>query len=211
MKRLLLILMTALTVACSSDPVYHGLTPKEKESYGQSIAGEYPGRYEIVYTGNDGEKLRLKTVNDITLSVSDLAMHSIIFNDFPLSLLAQVVDDEELGQALTNVPDMGLTASYEFIKADEQGHVNWNFDVNPVSLSLTYGGKKHNIVLQFSNAYTFVEFSKGQLDAGTAFEQGTIVQLQLITIYDGNKPLYDFGGWGNDNRVLLAQFYFGLK
>lgn len=215
MKKLLFFLIAALAVACSKDPVYHGLTEKEKETYAQSIAGDYPGRYEIVYTDAQGQpsadddKLRRKTVSDITLSVSDLTHHSIIFNDFPLSLLARVVDDPELSQALGTLPDMGLTGSYEFIRSEEHGLVDWNFDVNPIALSLNYGGKKHNITVQFRNPYTFVELSKGQLDGGTAFEQGAVVQVEVSAIYDGDRLLHDFNGWGSDDRMLLAQFYFG--
>lgn len=216
MKKLMLLLICALAVACSNDPVFHGLTQKEKETYAQSIAGVYPGRYEILYTDAQGQpadddKLRRKTVSDVTISVSDLTNHSIIFNDFPLSLLAQVVDNAELSQALSTMPDMGLTGSYEFQNSARQSHVDWNFDVNPIALSLNYGGKKHNITVQFRNPYTFVELSKGQLDGGTAFEQGAVVQVEVSDIYDGDRLLHDFNGWGSDDRMLLAQFYFGLK
>ena len=214
MKRLLFILMAALTVACSSDPVFHGLTQKEKESFAQSIAGEYPGRYEIAYTDvqnpdtTGDDKLHHYTVSGATLSVSDLTMHTVIFNDFPVSLLAHVVDDPELSHALSTLPNMGLTGSYEFHQTADSDRLDWNYILNPISLSLTYGGQKHNILLQFDNTYySFVEFTKGQI----AFEQQAVLQLQLTAIYDGQRLLHDFNIWTSHDRLLIAQFYFGLK
>ena len=217
MKKLIFILMATLAVACSSDPEYHGLTQKEKETFAQSIAGEYRGRYEIIYSDAQAqqttgeEKLRRQTVNDITFSVSDLTRSTVVFNAFPISVLAHVVDDPELSQALSTLPDMGVTGNYEFNKGGEEGQVNWVSTLNPISLSLTYGGKQHDIVVQFWNPYTFVEFSKDQLKDGATFMQNAVLQLQVTAIYDGDRLLHDLSGWGKDERTLIAQFYFGQR
>ena len=216
MKKLLFALMAILAViACDNDPVYHGLTQQEKESYAQNIKGEYPGRYIIVYTdrqtkGGDTKMLR-ETVDNVTFSVSDLTAHTIIFNNFPLSLLARVVDDPELGQALSTLPNMGLTGNYEFTRAIENGMVGWSFAMNPVSLSLTYGGQQHNIVLHFSAPSGFLMLAKGQIEGGTAFEQGRQLTLELSAIYDGDRLVQQFADGWTDGLELMAVFHFGLE
>ncbi|MBQ7512187.1 MAG: DUF4840 domain-containing protein, partial [Prevotella sp.] len=189
-------IIAGMLMACDNEPVFHGLTQQEKESYAQSIKGEYPGRYTIVYTdrqttGSDTKLLR-ETVDDVTFSVSDLTAHTIIFNNFPLSLLARVVDDPELGQALSTLPNMGLTGNYEFTRAVENGMVGWSFDINPVALSLTYGGQQHNIVLHFGAPSGFLTLAKGQIDGGTAFEQGRQLTLELNAIYEGDQLIQQF-------------------
>ena len=208
-------IIAGMLMACDNEPVFHGLTQQEKESYAQSIKGEYPGRYTIAYTdrqttGSDTKLLR-ETVDDVTFSVSDLTAHAIIFNNFPLSLLARVVDDPELGQALSTLPNMGLTGNYEFTHAIENGMVGWSFDINPVALALTYGGQQHNIVLHFDAPSGFLTLAKGQIDGGTAFEQGRQLTLELNAIYEGDQLVQQFDdGWQEGKPELMAIFRFGL-
>lgn len=208
-------IIAGMLMACDNEPVFHGLTQQEKESYAQSIKGEYPGRYTIVYTdrqttGSDTKLLR-EIVDDVTFSVSDLTAHTIIFNNFPLSLLARVVDDPELGQALSTLSNMGLTGNYEFTRAVENGMVGWSFDINPVALSLTYGGQQHNIVLHFGAPSGFLTLAKGQIDGGTAFEQGRQLTLELNAIYEGDQLIQQFDdSWQEGNPKLMAVFRFGL-
>ena len=208
------LLAATVLASCSNDPVYHGLTQQEKENYALGIEGEYPGRYTIVYTdkqaaGNDTKLLR-ETVDSVSFSVSDLTMHTIIFNNFPLSLLARVVDDPELGQALSSVPNMGLTGSYKFKRATENGMVDWSFDMSPVALSLTYGGLQHNIVVHFRKSYDYFRLAKGQIESGTAFVQGLQMQLEVSAIYDGDRLVQQFDNVWQDGPELLAVFQFGL-
>ena len=211
MKKLFFMMLTAVVLAaCSSDPVFHGLTQQEKESYAQSIKGEYPGRYAIFYY-TDAQEMRRENVDDVTFSVSDLTAHTIIFNNFPLSLLARVVDDPELGQALSTLPNMGLTGSYEFKHESENGFVGWSFNMNPVALSLTYGGQQHNIVVHFHKSYDYFTLAKGQIESGTAFVQGMQLQLEVSAIYEGDRLVQQFAdGWTEGNAELLAVFLFGL-
>ena len=210
MKKLLILALALLALAaCSSDPVYHGLTQQEQETYAQQIRGEYPGRYTILYT--DAQQLQRVAVDSITFSVSDLARHTVIFSDFPLSLLAHVVDDPELSQALSSVANMGLTGSYAFRRATDHGKLDWSFELNPVALSLTYGGQQHDIIVQFDNGYTLLELSKGRLDGGTPFEQGQQLQLQLSAIYADGLLLQQFGDvWQEGSPEMIAVFHFGL-
>lgn len=210
MKKLLLGILAAIMVAaCDNDPVYHGLTQQEKETYAQQIMGEYPGRYTILYT--DAQEMQRESVDNVTFSVSDLTAHTIIFNNFPLSLLARVVDDPELGQALSTLPNMGLTGSYEFKRESENGMVGWSFGMNPVALSLTYGGQQHNIVVHFHKSYDYFTLAKGQIESGTAFVQGMQLQFEVSAIYEGDRLVQQFAdGWTEGNAELLAVFHFGL-
>lgn len=211
MKKLLTVMFTVLLLtACSSDPVYHGLSQKEKETYAKHIEGDYPVKYTIFYTAGtqvqegDG-KMSCETVDDAIFSVSDLQMHTVVFSNFPLSLLARVVDDAELGKAIGGLPNMGLTGTYQFVRSTEHGMVDWYFEMNPVSATLTYGGREHHITMQFRNSQTFVSLSKGQTDGGTAFEQGRQLQLHLSAIYDGGQPLWESdGGWADDHEMFVV-------
>jgi len=212
MKKLLMTVLAAtMLTACDNSPVFHGLTQQEKENYAQSIMGEYPGRYSIVYTDAQTSQLNRENIDSVTFSVSSLATHTVIFNGFPLRVLARVVEDPELSQALSTLPDMGLTGSYEFKLESEDGKVGWYFDMNPVALSLTYDGQQHNIVLHFRNLYTSINLAKGQIDGGTAFEQGRQLSLGLTDIYEGDRLLQAFNDdWQEGSPELLAVFRFGL-
>jgi hypothetical protein len=212
MKKLLMTVLAAtMLTACDNSPVFHGLTQQEKENYAQSIMGEYPGRYSIVYTDAQTSQLNRENIDSVTFSVSSLATHTVIFNGFPLRVLARVVEDPELSHALSTLPDMGLTGNYEFKKESENGKVGWYFDMNPVALSLTYGGQQHNIVLHFSSLYTSITLAKGQIQGGTAFEQDRQLSLELTDIYEGDRLLQSFNeAWQEERPVFLAVFRFGL-
>lgn len=89
--------------------------------------------------------------------------------------------------------------------------VGWSFDINPVALSLTYGGQQHNIVLHFGAPSGFLTLAKGQIDGGTAFEQGRQLTLELNAIYEGDQLVQQFDdGWQEGNPKLMAVFRFGL-
>ena len=212
MKNLCLALLALLSLAaCDNDPVFHGLTQQEKEEYAQGIMGEYPGHYSIVYTDTQTSELNRENIDDVTFSISGLTEHTVIFNGFPLRLLARVVDDPELSQALSTLPDRGLTGNYEFKKESEDGKVGWYFDMNPVALSLTYGGQQHYIVLHFRNLYTSINLAKGQIQGGTAFEQDQQLSLGLTGIYEGDRLLQAFNNvWQDGSPEFLAVFRFGL-
>ncbi len=212
MKKLLMTVLAAtMLTACDNSPVFHGLTQQEKENYAQSIMGEYPGRYSIVYTDAQTSQLNRENIDSVTFSVSSLATHTVIFNGFPLRVLSRVVEDPELSQALSTLPDMGLTGNYEFKQESENGKVGWYFDMNPVALSLTYGGQQHNIVLHFRNLYTSINLAKGQIEGGTAFKQGRQLSLGLTDIYEGDRLLQSFNDyWQEGSPELLAVFRFGL-
>ena len=210
MKKLLtLMLAAAMLAACDHDPVFHGLTQQEKEGYAQSIMGEYPGRYSIVYTDAQTSQLNRENIDDVTFSVSNLTEHTVIFNNFPIRLLARVTEDAELSQALSILPNMGLTGSYEFQQASENGVLGWYLNMNPIALSLNYGGEQHDIVLHFRSLYTSINL--GQIQGGTAFEQGRQLSLEPTDIYEGDRQLQSFNdAWQEGSPGLLAVFRFGL-
>ena len=212
MKKLFFALLTVLSLAaCNHDPVFHRLTQQEKEEYAQSIMGEYPGRYSIVYTDVQTSQLNRENIDDVTFSVSSLTEHTVIFNNFPIRLLARVVEDPELSQALSTLPNMGLTGSYEFLQDLEDGKVGWYFDMHPIALSLTYGGEQHDIVLHFRNLYSSITLAEGRIQGGTVFNQGLQLSLGLTDIYDGDRLLQSFNDvWQGESPEFLAVFRFGL-
>ena len=93
MKRLFFGLLTTLTfAACSSDPVYYGMTPQQKEDYSKAIAGEYTGTYVILYNDGGGDEKSVKIKNS-QMTITDQTMHSVCFHDYPVSQLSGVVAD----------------------------------------------------------------------------------------------------------------------
>ena len=86
MRKLFFGLLTALILAaCSSDPVYHGMTPQQQENYSKAIAGEYTGTYVILYNDGGGDDKAVKIKNS-QMTITDQTMHSVCFHDYPVSL-----------------------------------------------------------------------------------------------------------------------------
>ena len=72
-------------------------------------------------------------------------------------------------------------------------------------------GEQHDIVLHFRSLYTSIYLVKGQIQGGTAFEQGRQLSLGLTDIYDGDRLLQAFNDdWQEGSPELLAVFRFGL-
>ena len=119
--------------ACGNDDEWKTrLTKEQKETFAQHIAGEYPGQYIIVYKNKDSKEwtdeegrhlteAHEETVGGVQLDVTDSQMQQLFFQDFPVALVAQVVDEyEALSHALAEVTPQAITARYGFAYDDEQ-------------------------------------------------------------------------------------------
>ena len=138
MRKLFFALLAALTfAACSSDPVYHGMTTQQKETYAQAIAGEYTGTYVIIYNDGSGDDKAVKIENS-QMTITDQAMHSVCFHHFPVSPLSNVIADPVLAEALASAPDVDIQADYRFYDLQDNGDVNWGFDIAVIPLTLHY-------------------------------------------------------------------------
>ena len=114
MRKLFFGLLTALILAaCSSDPVYHGMTPQQKENYSKAIAGEYTGTYVILYNDGGGDDKAVKIKNS-QMTITDQTMHSVCFHDYPVSQLSGVVADSALAKAFASAPNVDFQADYRF-------------------------------------------------------------------------------------------------
>ena len=114
MRKLFFALLVALTfAACSSDPVFHGMTTKQKEDYAKAIAGEYKGTYVIIYNDGGSDTKAVKK-EGVQMTVTDLTMHSVCFHDYPVSLLSNVVEDRALAEALAGAPNVDFLVDYRF-------------------------------------------------------------------------------------------------
>ncbi len=84
MRKLFFGILTALILAaCSSDPVYHGMTPQQKEDYSKAIAGEYTGTYIIIYNSGLNDAKAVKVENS-QMTITDQTMHSVCFHNYPV-------------------------------------------------------------------------------------------------------------------------------
>ena len=129
MKRLFFGLLTVLTfAACSSDPVYHGMTPQQEEDYSKAIAGEYTGTYVILYNDGGGDDKAVKIKNS-QMTITDQKMHSVCFHDYPVSQLSSVVTDSALAEALATAPNVDFLADYHFYDMQDNGDVNMQYQL----------------------------------------------------------------------------------
>lgn len=208
MRRLFFALLTALTLAaCSSDPVYHGMTTKQKETYAQAIAGEYKGTYVVIYNNGDSEDKSVKIGNS-QMAITDQTMHSVLFRDYPVSALSKVVTDPALAEALASAPNVDIMTAYSFFDMQDNGDVNWGFELSAIPLTLHYGGADHHLTLALDNGNTYYRLEKASLDAGAPFSNQRAFQFSVTAIYDGDTLLQEFNDyWQNSNMFLI---YFQL-
>ena len=208
MRKLFFALLVALTfAACSSDPVFHGMTTKQKEDYAKAIAGEYKGTYVIIYNDGGSDTKAVK-VEGAQMTVTDLTMHSVCFHDYPVSLLSNVLTDRALAEALASAPNVDFLVDYSFYNLQDNGDVNWGFESTAIPLMLHYGGTDHHLMLKLSSQ-TFFLLTKASLDAGNPFANQGIFQFTVDSIYEGDTLLQGFDGiWQEDEREFLTYFQF---
>ena len=213
------VMLAILTLtSCNNDnDIEMRLTHKQKETFGKNITGEYTGRLIVTYTNKDSKvttdeagnrqiEAYRKIVDNAQLDVSGYKMHHVLWQDFPVSLLAKVVDaDTTLSQALANVAPVTVTASYDFGYDTDHSHIAWAFTPNAMPLTLNYGGKDHHILIEFNNNsqyYTFTQEELGQPEAfSTIANQG--INLQLQAIYDGSTLVQRFDS-ADDNYMHIT-------
>ena len=127
------------------------------------VAGEYTGQLIVTYTDKDSKvtideeghssiEAYRETLDNMHFDVSDYKMRHVFLQDFPVSLIARVVDaDMVLSQALASAAPVAVTASYDFGYDTDYSHINWAFTPNVMPLSLHYGGEDHHIRIEFNN------------------------------------------------------------
>lgn len=209
MRKLFFVLLAALTfAACNSDPVFHGMTTKQKEDYAKAIAGEYKGTYVIIYNDGGSDTKAVK-VEGAQMTVTDLTMHSVCFHDYPVSLLSNVVKDRSLAEALAGAPNVDFLADYHFYDMQNNGDVNWGLESAAIPLTLHYGGTDHHLVLKLSSSNYFL-LQKVSMDAGQPFANQGVFQFAVVGIYEGDMLLQAFDGiWQEDECEFLTYFQLG--
>ena len=206
MRKLFFALLTALTLAaCSSDPVYHGMTTKQKETYAQAISGEYKGTYVIIYNDGSSDDKAVKIENS-QMTITDQSMHSVLFYDYPVSALSKVVTDPALAEALASAPNVDILADYRFYDLQDNGDVNWGFELSAIPLTLHYDGAAHHLTLKLHNNNTNYRLEKASLDARAPFSNQRAFQFSVAGIYDGDTLLQDFNDVWQDSNMFLIYF-----
>ena len=205
-KLFLFLLAVAALAGCSSDPVPHGMTTQQQATYSKAIAGVYTGTYTIVY--NDGGSDKKVKIANAQMTITDETSHAVCFHDFPVSLLAKVVNDDALAEALQHAPNMDLVATYRFYDLQDNGDVNWGYVMAAVPLTLHYGGADHHLVLKLHSGAYF-GLTKARLDAGTPFPQQSIFQFEVVAIYESNTLVEDLDAVWQNNNMFLTLFQLG--
>ena len=182
------------------------MTPQQKESYAKALAGEYKGTYVILYN-DGGSDVKAIKIEGAAITVTDLDMQSVVFHDYPVSLLAHAVKDAELAEALTKQPNIDLAATYRFYDYQDNGNVSWGYDLAAIPLTLHYGDADHHVMLKVSNASTFFPLTKDDVEAGTAFAHQGIFEFTFIAIYEGDTLLQDFDTVWQDNEYAFRTYF----
>ena len=201
--------MATILVACSSDPVNHGMTAKQKETYSQAIAGTYTGTYVTIYNvgDNDSESVKVKE-EGAEITVTDQTMHSVVLHDYPVNLISRVVDNPELAEALSGMPDMDIVVNYHFYNMQDNGDVSWGFKPTAMPITLEYGGAAHHLILKLWSK-VYLQLTKANLDAHAPFADGCVFQFDIEGIYEGNTLVEDLDFvWRNNGKDFLTYFQF---
>ena len=218
MKLTIACVMLVALASCNKDnDIEMRLTHQQKEAFGQNITGEYAGQLIVTYTDKDSKvtidedghrniEAYRETFDNAHFDVSGYKMHHVFLHDFPVSLIARVVDaDAALRGALASTTPVAVTASYDFGYATDYTHIAWAFTPNVMPLSLNYGGEDHHILIEFNNNsqyYTFTQEELGHPRAiGSIAEQG--INLQLQAIYDGSTMIQRFDS-ADDNYMHIT-------
>jgi len=213
------VMLVALASCNKDNDMEMRLTHRQKETFGQSIKGEYAGQLIVTYANNDSKvtideeghrsiEAYRETFDNVHFDVSGYKMRHVFLQDFPVSLIAKVVDaDAALSQALASTAPVAVTASYDFGYNTDYSHINWAFTPNVMPLSLHYGGADHHILIEFNNNsqyYTFTQEALGQPEAFRSIaSQG--INLQLQAIYDGSTLIRRFDS-ADDNCFMHITF-----
>jgi len=206
MRKLFFALLTVLTLAaCSSDPVYHGMTTEQKEAYGKAVAGKYEGTYVIIYNNDSSDDKKAK-IENAQMTITDQTTHSVLFHDFPVSLLSKVVTDPALADALVSAPNVDVMGDYRFYDLQDNGDVHWGFELATIPLTLHYGGVDHHLLLKPSTS-VYLGLTKADLDGGTPFANQRVFEIDVVGIYEGDTLLQALDGWKSNNAFLT---YFQL-
>lgn len=207
-RKLFFALLAVVTLAaCSSDPEYHGMTTEQKEAYGSAIAGEYEGTYIIIYNGNGGDDEVVK-VEKSQVTITGQAMHTVLFHNYPVSMLSKVVSDPALAEALASAPDVDFRADYRFYDLQDNGDVNWGFELTNIPLTLHYGGADHHLLLKLRSGVYF-NLTKANIDAGKPFADQRVFQFEVEGIYEGDTPVQEFDDFWTNNNMFLTYFQLG--
>lgn len=218
MKLTIACVMLVALASCNKDnDIEMRLTHQQKEAFGQNITGEYAGQLIVTYTDKDSKvtideeghrsiEAYRKTLDNMHFDVSDYKMRHVFLQDFPVSLIARVVDaDAALRGALASTTPVAVTASYDFGYATDYTHIAWAFTPNVMPLSLNYGGEDHHILIEFNNNSQYYTFSQEELGQPGAFRsianQG--INLQLQAIYDGSTLIQRFDS-ADDNYMHIT-------
>lgn len=165
--------------ACNDDDDDNGLTPAEKQQCFSIVGGSYSG--QMIYYNENKDN-----VNDVTDTIS-IAWNirsdsTMTIYDFPVSLLAQHVSNDQLKEALENASPINIDCVIDFASVSPVA-----FFVSPItpSLTLTYGGQQHRVQVVFyvNNSYSFGQYAPSN----------KILQMQIIAAaiwVDGVQTTY---------------------
>ena len=207
MRGIGLLCMALVFGACHHDTITPRLSKAQKQEYGQKLAGTYTGRYVIAYTTDGGGKEATEGIKQATVSITDYDMQSVIFHDFPVSMLSHIVKDANLSQALAEVPNMDITAQYKFQYDTDYTNTLWNYTPTPVSLTLDYGGATHHITFRLGNNQRYYLFHPGdwQQSRPLLFCQWELM-FDFVSLYEGDRLVqqFDFGSGTCGMFVVFA-------
>lgn len=217
--RVMVAMIVTLAFSSCLNNEYHvekKLTEKQKEDFGNTIKGEYKGKYIIYYTDaecgftTDENGKVTKAGKDVKIenammSVGDYDLKSIAMHKFPVSILSNIVDaDADISKALATLPDMDLSAKYHIAYDTNYTDILFYIQPNVLYLTLNYRGADHHIRIELNNSNRVYCFSPKDLEKQYAFKSANDIVMNVVAIYDGAKLVQKFDLWeGNGMYVTF--------
>ncbi len=172
MKRLKFITLMICCLAavslssCLNEDEYTGLTPEQKAAAFNTVKGTYEG--DLIYPSQSASNK--SDVTDTLKLKWEINTDSImVIRNFPMSLLANNITNEDLAKALKAEQSRDLKCYINFTQVSPI-----NFFVNPItpSFTLKYNDKNHlvQIAMLTNKIYSF----------GTYDSEKSLLQMQIV-------------------------------
>lgn len=198
MMVMMTLVMACGLASCELDDDEPLLTTQEKMEYGQLLSGNYSGRYLTLY-GQDtySNDVKRKEMENAVLVISDYTGHQIIFQNYPVSLLANVFEEgSELNLFFKNLSDIDITGSYTLygVRDVDSNKVNvvFNYEINPILLQAEVNGEVRHLTLNITSNMNYL-LSKADL-ANPIDVPSYRLRADVGSIYEGDTCLATFVG-----------------
>ncbi len=198
MKVMMTLVMTGALYSCELDDDEPLLSTGVKAEYGMTLSGSYSGRYLTLF-GQDtySNDVRRQEIEDAVVVISDYKDHQITFQNYPVSLLANVFEEgSELNLFFKDLSDIDITGSYTLYGVHDvdsnKVNVVFNYEINPILLQAEVNGEVRHLTLNMTSNMNYL-LSKADF-ANPIDVPSYRLRADVGSIYEGDTCLATFVG-----------------